>query len=196
MLSLPLERSPRGTSPAILQGRSDTSQHCTPRMPDSALIRRRQTSPTPTPRGVTSPRPVTTTRRIRCVTTGGGDRSASISGILLDEGDRVLHGQDLLGGIVGNLAAEFLLERHDQLDRIEAVRAEIVDEARALGYLRLIDAKMLDDDLLHALGDVTHSSRSPMNCIAPAVAAAGDRAVAGAMATRPPAGTGKRGLLT
>jgi len=33
-----------------------------------------------------------------------------------------------------------------------------------------------------------------MNFIGPAVAAAGDRAVAGTMA-RPPSGTGKRGLL-
>src|SRR5882724_8218714 len=119
----------------------------------------------------------------------GDDRStgASISGVLLDEGDGVFHGQDLLRRVVGNFAAEFLFERHDQLDRIEAVRAKIVDEAGALGYLRIIDAKMLDDDLFHALGDVTHSSRSPLNCISPAVAAAGDRAVAGMTADRPPA---------
>ena len=34
-----------------------------------------------------------------------------------------------LGGIVGNLNAEFLLERHDKLDVVKAVGAEIIYEA-------------------------------------------------------------------
>jgi hypothetical protein len=69
--------------------------------------------------------------------------------VLLDVVDGVLDGQDLLGGLVGNLAAELLLERHDQLDRVQAVGAQIIDEAGILGYLALVDAKMLDDDLLN-----------------------------------------------
>ena len=52
-----------------------------------------------------------------------------------------LDGLDLLGGIVGNLDAEFLFERHHQLDRIEAVGAQIVDEAGIFRDLGLLDAQ-------------------------------------------------------
>jgi hypothetical protein len=38
---------------------------------------------------------------------------------------------DLLGRVVGDLDAEFFLEGHHQLDGVEAVGAQIVDEARA-----------------------------------------------------------------
>ena len=72
--------------------------------------------------------------------------------------DGVLHGEDLFGGIVGNFAAEFFLERHHQLDRVEAVGAQIVDEAGIVGDLGLVDAQMLDDDLLYPLGDIAHHS--------------------------------------
>src|SRR3546814_2706523 len=73
-----------------------------------------------------------------------------------DIGDRVLDGRDLLGSIVGDFDAEFFLERHHQLDDVEAVRAEIVDEARVLGDLVGLDAEMLDADLLHAIGGLAH----------------------------------------
>src|SRR6266496_2466497 len=75
----------------------------------------------------------------------------------LDKADRILDGHDLLGRVIGNFAAEFLLEGHHQLDRVEAVRPEIVDKAGILGHLGLVDAEMLDDDLLDPLGDVAHS---------------------------------------
>src|SRR3546814_2390103 len=76
--------------------------------------------------------------------------------VLVDIGDRVLDGRDLLGSIVGDFDAEFFLERHHQLDDVEAVSAEIVDEARVLGDLVGLDAEMLDDDLLHAIGGLAH----------------------------------------
>ncbi len=38
---------------------------------------------------------------------------------------------DLLGGVIGDLDFELFLEGHHQLNDIEAVRAQIVDEARA-----------------------------------------------------------------
>ena len=56
----------------------------------------------------------------------------------------------------GNLDAEFFFERHDEFDRVEAVRAQIVDEARRFGHLVGVDAKMLDNDLLDALCGVAH----------------------------------------
>ena len=41
--------------------------------------------------------------------------------------DRLLDGGDLLRFLVGNLGLELLFQRHHQLDRIERVRAQIVD---------------------------------------------------------------------
>ncbi len=35
----------------------------------------------------------------------------------------VTHGDDGLGGVIGNLDVEFFLEGHDQIDRVEAVGA-------------------------------------------------------------------------
>src|SRR5215216_2498033 len=96
-------------------------------MPDSAAIRRRQLVSTPSPSGVTIPMPVMTTRLI---TRPPCCRRRSGLGVALDEADRVADGLDLLGRIVGNLDAEFLFERHHQLDRIEGVGAQIVDELR------------------------------------------------------------------
>src|SRR6201999_3446311 len=96
------------------------------RIPVSAAIRRRQLVSTPSPNGVTIPMPVTTTRlivRLPC-----RRRRRSGLGVALDEADGVADGLDLLGGVVRDLDAEFLLERHHQLDGIEAVRAKVVDE--------------------------------------------------------------------
>ena len=55
----------------------------------------------------------------------------------------------------GISTAELLLERHDELDRVEAVGAEIVDEARVLGDLSRRH-RVLDHDLLHAFSDIAH----------------------------------------
>src|ERR1043165_483531 len=77
--------------------------------------------------------------------------------VLFEELHRIADGQDRLGRIIRNLAAELFLERHHQLDRVETVRAEVVDEARGFGHLVRLDAKMLHDDLLDPLGNVfTH----------------------------------------
>src|SRR6185295_10138933 len=81
--------------------------------------------------------------------------------VLVDIVDRVLDGRDLLGGVVRDLDPELLLERHDQLDDVETVGAEIVDEARFLGDLVRFDAQMLDDDLLNAVGSLAHSPPFP-----------------------------------
>src|SRR5689334_20923474 len=100
------------------------------------------------PSGVTSPRPVTTTRRIsvtpfclqnkrlpdwvreavcaafRRKRKKWRTRSALV---LVDIVDRVANGRDLLGCVVGNFHPELFLESHDELDDVEAVGAEIVD---------------------------------------------------------------------
>src|SRR5215813_6121567 len=76
--------------------------------------------------------------------------------VLLEEFDRIAHGQNGLSRIVGNFATELLLEGHDELDGVETVGAEIVDEARVLGHLLGFNAQVLDDDLLHPLANITH----------------------------------------
>src|SRR5207302_10955930 len=83
----------------------------------------------------------------------GGPRLLAVR---VDEAHRVLDGDDLLRGIVGNLAPELFLERHDELDGVETVGAQIVYEAGVVGDLGLVDAKMFNDDLFHPIGDVTH----------------------------------------
>jgi hypothetical protein len=85
-------------------------------------------------------------------------RSAGLVGV--DVVDCILDGEDLLGGIVGNLDAELLLECHHQLDDIKAVGAQIVDEARFFGDLVTFYAKMLDNNLFHALGSIAHGRPS------------------------------------
>src|SRR6185312_14024382 len=69
-------------------------------------------------------------------------REVTSSGcILLQELDRIADGEDGLCRIVRDLAAEFLLERHDQLDGVEIVG---------------LDSEVLYHDLLNALRDIAH----------------------------------------
>src|ERR1700733_3691569 len=112
-LKSPFAVSPSGTWPAIFAGRSLTSKRWIAPMPDWPARSRCHTRSAPTPSGVTRPIPVTTTRRMLA----GG------LFVRFDEADSILDGDDLLRGVVGNLAAEFLFERHHQLDRVEAVGA-------------------------------------------------------------------------
>src|SRR5271166_7171278 len=85
--------------------------------------------------------------------------------VLFEELDGVAHGENRFGGVVGNLATKFLLEGHDEFDRVEAVGAEIIDEAGVFGYLVGLDAEMLHDDLLHPLANITHRFQ-PLLCSA------------------------------
>src|SRR5262245_59888679 len=60
-----------------------------------------------------------------------GRRCSSGARVLLQELDRIAHGLDALGRVVGNLAAELLLEGHHQLNGVQAVSAQVVNEAGA-----------------------------------------------------------------
>src|SRR3546814_7881466 len=64
--------------------------------------------------------------------------------------DRVLNGPDLFRCVVRNFHAEFFFESHDQLDNVEAVSAQIVDEARLFVHLFGFDAQMFKDDFLRS----------------------------------------------
>src|SRR5262249_55878263 len=118
-LKKPDSRSPRGTWAAIRAGRSETSNDWMAPMPDSPARSFCQTRSTPRPSGVTSPIPVTTTRLMPAPP--GAVAATARSAVRLDKAHRILDGNDLLRRVVGYLAPELLLERHDQFDRIEAV---------------------------------------------------------------------------
>src|SRR5512138_928945 len=133
---------PAGTWPAIFAGRAEVSKDWMLPMPDSPASIRFHTCSTPRPSGQAMPMPVTTTRRgekpfWNTRATPQPRPWALLALLLLDVVDRVLHGRDLLGGVVGDLDAEGLLEGHDQLDRVEAVGAQVIDEGGFGGDLRL-----------------------------------------------------------
>src|SRR4029079_7510140 len=126
---------------ATLQGRSETSKCSTLRAPLWPLMSRCHVASTPQASGVTIPIPVMTTRFISRLRRGNDGayaprhrakcRRATISlrsrgcprsafCVLLEKLDRVAHGQNGLGCIVGNLAAEFFFKGHHELDGVEA----------------------------------------------------------------------------
>src|SRR5690606_15653239 len=146
----------RGMTWAILQARSSTSNVSTRRaalLPASIWF---QACSAPTPNGESKPTPVTTTRLIANALVWFVRRRRRSGRSLVDILDCVADRQDGLGGVVRDLDAEFLFESHDQLDGVEAVRAEVVDEARAFGDLVSIDAQMLDNDFLDAFCGIAH----------------------------------------
>src|SRR3954463_10041435 len=121
-LNRPEAVSPRGTWGAIFTGKSVTSNAWIARTPDSPRVRRSQLFFTPTPSGVTSPMPVTTTRFKRSSPYEPGTREAarearrSTGRVLVDEIDGVLDGENLFRSVVGDFASELLFERHHEFD--------------------------------------------------------------------------------
>src|SRR5262245_3367816 len=147
--------------------------------PLSPLMRRCQVGSTPQASGVTMPSPVTTTRLIfgslgrsqyhilppprgrqansdRRKSEGPPQMAALAFCVFFKEFNGVANRQDGLGGVIGDLATEFFLERHDEFDRVQAVGPEIVDEACVLGHLFGFDPQMFHDDLFHPLANITH----------------------------------------
>ena len=67
--------------------------------------------------------------------------------------DYIADSLQFLGLLVGNLVAKLLFQRHDQLDRIERISAQILDELGVRCHLIGVDAQLLDDDFLNSLFD-------------------------------------------
>src|SRR5208337_918322 len=174
-LKAPAAPAPRGTTAAIWQARSATSNVSMRLNPHSPAIKRRQFMSTPQPNGDTRPRPVTTTlrmdhsrRRSFSSTKARFERAAASpprrappqagSGRLgcVKEFHGVADRQNGLGGVVRDFDAELLLERHHQFDDIERIRSQVVDEAGFIHNLLGLDAEVFDNNLLHALGDIAH----------------------------------------
>src|SRR5262245_57046025 len=101
--------------------------------------------------------PVTTTRRFidrsslrRCAPSLGIRHSGSLRvapHLLVEIADRVTHRTQLLGILVRDVDVELLLELHHQLDDIQAVRAEIFDEAGLVRELLALYPELLLDDV-------------------------------------------------
>jgi hypothetical protein len=162
---------------AILHAMSETSKVSIFFAPLSPLSSRVQVASTPQPSGVSIPIPVTTTRlmagseRIYCrrrtayslklLTSEAIEqprRTRSAFGVLFKKFNRVANGQNGFSGIVGDLAAKFFFEGHNELNRVEAVGAKIIDKAGLIVHLVGFYAQVLHDDLLHPLANVTHRS--------------------------------------
>lgn len=76
--------------------------------------------------------------------------------VFLDEVDGIANSLNLFSSIIRDFNVEFFFERHDQLDRVEGVSAQIVNKARAFLNFGFVNTEVLNDDFLHTCGYVTH----------------------------------------
>src|SRR5581483_8739805 len=161
-------------------GRSETSKVSIFLAPLSPARRRFQVGSMPQPSGETMPRPVTTTRLIESLQPARRDSRQQIEGpcgprsfnlpqrragasalrVLFQKFGRIPDRQNRLGGIVGNLTAEFFFKSHYKLDGIETVGAEVINEARIIDHFFGLNTKVFDHDLLNPLANLTHRSTS------------------------------------
>src|SRR6185312_7670233 len=108
-----------------------------PDLPSSSAL---QVESTSVPTGVTSPRPVTTTRCTKL-----------FPDLFMEVRHGIADGAKLLRLFVQDIDVELLFECHDELDRVEAVGAEVFHEAGIVGQLLPLDAELFDDDILDLL---------------------------------------------
>src|SRR5882724_12147640 len=179
-LKVPSLPSPRGITQAIRLARSATSNVSIFLAPLWPLRIRVHVVSTPQPSGVTMPSPVTTTRlmsKTPARNQGPKTRNRGTAGkrpvrlclyppgtsafrVLLEKLRGVADGQNRLGGVIGNFAAELFFKCHHKLDGVETVGAEVVDETCVVDNLVRLDTEMLDNNLLNPLANLTHRSTS------------------------------------
>src|SRR6202161_2708237 len=141
-------------------GNADTSKRVMGPMPLRPFEMASQAVGTVLPTGETTPIPVTTTRRLLTRSPGTQPKRAaqllSLAATVVDVVDGLLNRRDLLGVLVRNLDFELLSESHDQFDRVQRVRAQIVDERGVIRDLFSLDAQLLRDDGLYLLLNGAH----------------------------------------
>src|SRR3984957_2537384 len=178
--NVPPVPSPRGITQAIWLVRSETSNVSIFLAPLSLLRIRFHVVSTPQPSGDTMPRPVTTTRLIS-ITPAHHSRPTTINRrtalprsarlrqyragasafrVLFEKFCRVADGQNRLRSIIGNSTPKFFFKRHYELDGVEAVGAEVVNEARVVDHFFGFNTKVFDHNLLNSLANLTHRSTS------------------------------------
>src|SRR5438132_936691 len=112
-------------------------------------------SSVPVPSAVTNPTPVTTTLlfcKLKPLHTRlSPPLHLGFRKVTFDIVDGVLHCRDLFSVFIGNLHSESLFERHDQLDGIQGIRAEVVDKRSGRRHFGLVDTQLLDDNLFHLI---------------------------------------------
>src|SRR5690242_9044962 len=141
------------TWPPKRTGKADTSKRVMGPIPLCPLRMASHADTTVLPTGETIPRPVTTTRRLltrylyetrmegaRGARAPSNSVASGLGAPLVDVLDGLMDRRDLLGVLIGNLDLEFLLEGHDELNRIERIGPEIVDERGIVRDLFLFDA--------------------------------------------------------
>jgi hypothetical protein len=70
--------------------------------------------------------------------------------------DRLLNVGDFLSLVVRNFALELFFESHHQLDRIQRIRAQVVNKRRLILYVGFIHTELFCDNLSDALFDIFH----------------------------------------
>src|SRR5258706_2851973 len=154
------------TSAAMRVGSAEASKRVMGATPLRPARRLSHAWAIPIPTGETMPSPVTTTLRFDmrgstdCAARAAPDAAWGASRLLLDVGldvvDGLLDVGDLLGILVRNLALEFLLEGHHELDVVEGVRAPVLAERGLVLDVGFGNPKLLGDDLLDSGFKVVH----------------------------------------
>src|SRR6185295_17239233 len=83
------------------------------------------------------------------LTSAGRGDAMTRSLVAFDVVHDVLDGADLLRVLVGDLHLVLFLERHDELDDVQRVGAEVLDERRLGSDLVLAHPKLLTDDFAY-----------------------------------------------
>ena len=73
-----------------------------------------------------------------------------------DKADGVTHGGETGRDAVRDLDGEPLLARHDDLDHVETVGAEVFGQARIVGETPFVGAEMEDEDIPDFCGYIVH----------------------------------------
>src|SRR5215470_11614106 len=143
------------TAPPKRAGKAETSKRVTGPMPLSPRRMASHADWTVLPTGDTTPRPVTTTRRLLMLPAGACVGSG-LAATFVDVVDGLMNGGDLLGVLVGDLDLEFLFQSHDELDRVERIGPKIVHERCIVRDLLLFDAQLFGNDGFNLLLNCAH----------------------------------------
>jgi len=71
--------------------------------------------------------------------------------MFFDVFDDIADGREFFSLFIRHFDAELLFQRHDQLDGVERIRAEVFDELRLWRYLVRLHAELFNDDVLYTL---------------------------------------------
>jgi hypothetical protein len=123
-----------------------------------------QDNSVPIPSGVSNPTPVTTTLRDKTLLPGPTYR-LFLGRLAFNIFDRVFDRGDFLGIFIRDLKLKGFFKSHYEFDDIKRIGAEIVHEGRVAIHLALIDAQLLDNNLLHLLLNCHDSSWDFVNAL-------------------------------